>query len=139
MVNIVKHSHKKSCACATAKDAANHTIRTVATGEKGTLDYRVSFKNSENVTISPWHSIPLYAGQGLLNFVCEIPRNSSAKFEVNRFVLKSFSKQITDKMYHFPQVATNESGNPIKQDSKKGKPRSYAIDILWNYGMLPQV
>lgn len=88
----------------------------MGTGEKGTLEYRLSFKNSEESAISPWHSVPLYAGQGLLNFVCEIPRNSRAKFE----------------------VATDEPNNPIKQDSKKGKPRSYAIDILWNYGMLPQ-
>ena len=75
------------------------------------------FQNAASNVISPWHSVPLSAGEGLFNFVCEIPRNTRAKFE----------------------VATNEAGNPIKQDSKKGKPRSYAIDILWNYGMLPQV
>ena len=32
--------------------------------------------------MSPWHDIPLYAGEGLLNFVCEIPKESAAKMEV---------------------------------------------------------
>ena len=32
--------------------------------------------------VSPWHNIPLHAGKGLYNFVAEIPKNSSAKFEV---------------------------------------------------------
>ena len=86
-------------------------------GIVGTLEYRLHFQNSQAKAISPWHSVPLYAGDGIFNFVCEIPRNTRAKFE----------------------VATCEEGNPIKQDSKKGKPRSYAIDIPWNYGMLPQV
>ena len=31
-----------------------------------------------------------------------------------------------------------ELGNPIKQDSKKGKPRFYGLDMKWNYGMFPQ-
>ena len=33
-------------------------------------------------SISPWHDIPLHAEGGLLNFVCEIPKESTAKFEV---------------------------------------------------------
>ena len=32
--------------------------------------------------ISPWHDIPLYLDSGLVNFVCEIPKESSAKMEV---------------------------------------------------------
>lgn len=50
----------------------------------------------------------------------------------------SDSSPLTDCLSMSLQVATAEKLNPIKQDSKKGKPRSYAIDILWNYGMLPQ-
>eukprot|EP00271_Cylindrocystis_brebissonii_P002546 TRINITY_DN1323_c0_g1_i1.p1 TRINITY_DN1323_c0_g1~~TRINITY_DN1323_c0_g1_i1.p1 ORF type:complete len:400 (+),score=84.27 TRINITY_DN1323_c0_g1_i1:246-1445(+) len=115
MVNARRRSLQKACACA-SHDDFKQAIKVVPSGEPGSLEYRVHLKTADGRPLSPWHSVPLYAGQGLLNFVCEIPRNSRAKFE----------------------VATTEAGNPIKQDSKKGKPRSYAIDILWNYGMLPQ-
>lgn len=59
--------------------------------------------------ISVWHDIPLYVRDdtekctGHLNFVCEIPRCSRKKFE----------------------IATNEVGNPIKQDTKKGLLREF--------------
>eukprot|EP00271_Cylindrocystis_brebissonii_P002549 TRINITY_DN1323_c0_g1_i4.p1 TRINITY_DN1323_c0_g1~~TRINITY_DN1323_c0_g1_i4.p1 ORF type:complete len:390 (+),score=83.19 TRINITY_DN1323_c0_g1_i4:259-1428(+) len=115
MVNARRRSLQKACACA-SHDVTKQAMKVVPSGEHGSLEYRVHLKTADGRPLSPWHSVPLYAGQGLLNFVCEIPRNSRAKFE----------------------VATTEAGNPIKQDSKKGKPRSYAIDILWNYGMLPQ-
>ena len=43
----------------------------------------MSFKESKSGTlVSPWHDIPLFAGEGLLNFVCEIPKETSAKMEV---------------------------------------------------------
>ena len=32
--------------------------------------------------VSPWHEIPLYAGEGLLHYICEIPKETSAKMEV---------------------------------------------------------
>ena len=33
--------------------------------------------------VSPWHDIPLWAEEGkLLNFICEIPKETSAKMEV---------------------------------------------------------
>ena len=32
--------------------------------------------------ISTWHDIPLYLEGGLLNFMCEIPKETSAKMEV---------------------------------------------------------
>ena len=32
--------------------------------------------------ISTWHDIPLYLEGGLLNFICEIPKETSAKMEV---------------------------------------------------------
>jgi inorganic pyrophosphatase len=36
-------------------------------------------------------------------------------------------------------VSTSEPGNPIKQDERKGKPRSYNWgDMMFNYGMFPQ-
>ncbi|KAF7143245.1 hypothetical protein RHSIM_Rhsim05G0094600 [Rhododendron simsii] len=71
-----------------------------------TLDYR----------ISPWHDIPLQLGDGVFNFIVEIPKESSAKME----------------------VATDEPFTPIKQDTKKGKLRYYPYNINWNYGLLPQ-
>lgn len=51
-----------------------------------------------------------------MNFVCEIPKETSAKME----------------------VATDEENTPIKQDIKKGKLRFYPYNINWNYGLLPQ-
>lgn len=55
------------------------------------------------VQISPWHDIPLHSGDGVFNFIVEIPKESSAKME----------------------VATDEVLTPIKQDTKKGKLRYY--------------
>lgn len=40
------------------------------------------FFNHKSTTVSPWHNIPLHAGDGLYNFVAEIPKQTSAKFEV---------------------------------------------------------
>lgn len=53
--------------------------------------------------VSPWHDIPLHLGDGVFNFIVEIPKESSAKME----------------------VATDEPFTPIKQDTKKGKLRYY--------------
>jgi hypothetical protein len=33
-------------------------------------------------TVSCWHEIPLYAGDGNLHYICEIPKETSAKMEV---------------------------------------------------------
>ena len=70
--------------------------------------------------ISPWHDIPLASSgsnPAVFNFICEIPRGSRAKFEID----------------------TGSPWNPIVQDSTKaGAPRSYALDSLVNYGALPQ-
>lgn len=80
------------------------------------LDYRVFFQEKGGKAVSPWHDIPLKAEGGLFNFVCEIPKETSAKME----------------------VATDEPLTPIKQDTKKGKLRFYPYNINWNYGLLPQ-
>jgi len=84
-------------------------------GEFGTTDYTMTFKK-DGETISPWHDIPLEAGDGLYNFVAEIPKMTLKKME----------------------VATKVEGNPIMQDEKKGKARLYHGPIFWNYGCLPQ-
>ncbi|XP_020596209.1 soluble inorganic pyrophosphatase 6, chloroplastic isoform X4 [Phalaenopsis equestris] len=85
-------------------------------GTPETLDYRAFFIDSTGKKVSPWHDIPLHAGDGVFNFVVEIPKDSSAKME----------------------VATDEPFTPIKQDIKKGKLRYYPYNINWNYGLLPQ-
>ena len=51
-------------------------------------------------------------GDGVFNFIVEIPKESSAKME----------------------VATDEPFTPIKQDTKKGKPRYHKqIDYCFNF------
>ncbi|XVE48662.1 hypothetical protein DITRI_Ditri01bG0020400 [Diplodiscus trichospermus] len=85
-------------------------------GQPETLEYRVFFEDASGKKISPWHDVPLHLGDGVFNFVVEIPKASSAKME----------------------VATDEPYTPIKQDTKKGKLRYYPYNINWNYGLLPQ-
>ncbi|GAB2292068.1 Soluble inorganic pyrophosphatase 6, chloroplastic [Dionaea muscipula] len=85
-------------------------------GQPQTLDYRVFFLDNSGKKISPWHDVPLNPGNGVFNFIVEIPKESSAKME----------------------VATDEPYTPIKQDTKKGKLRYYPYNIYWNYGLLPQ-
>jgi len=75
----------------------------------------MKFKQDGKV-VSPWHDIPLEAGEGLYNMLTEIPKMTLKKME----------------------VATKVEGNPIMQDEKKGKARLYHGPIFWNYGCLPQ-
>ncbi|KAM9329047.1 inorganic pyrophosphatase 2, mitochondrial [Gastrophryne carolinensis] len=107
-------------------------------GRPNTAEYRLFFKNADGKFISPFHDIPLFAGdeenkdvpakklkpnweKTVFNVVIEVPRWSNAKME----------------------IATKESLNPIKQDVKKGKLR-YVSNVfphkgyIWNYGALPQ-
>ena len=87
-------------------------------GERASTDFRIFMESAKTpgTPISTWHDIPLANPDGTLNFVCEIPAESSAKME----------------------VCTKEAANPIKQDIKKGNLRFYPYNINWNYGMLPQ-
>jgi inorganic pyrophosphatase len=77
----------------------------------------MTFHENDN-QISPWHDIPLKTGQkeGIYNFICEIPKYTKPKMEIN----------------------TKENFNPIEQDIKDEKPREYHGPIYWNYGCLPQ-
>lgn len=87
-------------------------------GDQSTKEFRIVYKENGNV-ISPWHSIPLYVDEakGIVNYVNEIPKGTSAKME----------------------IATDEPNTPIKQDIKKGDLRFYKYgDSLVNYGALPQ-
>lgn len=101
---------------ASSQSATLTEYETKGEGEPGTLEFRLFFKNKAGDQVSPWHDIPLSAGDGLYHMVCEIPRETKAKME----------------------VATEEAATPIKQDIKKGKLRFYPYNINWNYGLLPQ-
>lgn len=98
-------------------------------GEEGTLDYRLQAVNKSGVlsgkkNVSLWHDITLVhldhetdQPTPYLNFVNEIPKFSRKKYE----------------------IATDEEGNPIKQDEKKGVLREFKKgDIFFNYGCLPR-
>ncbi|KAJ1726824.1 V-ATPase V0 sector subunit c'', partial [Coemansia biformis] len=77
----------------------------------------------DGAPVSPWHDIPLAADgrAGEYHMVCEIPRWSNAKLEID----------------------TRAPFNPISHDIKDGRPR-YVANVfpykgyLWNYGALPQ-
>eukprot|EP00548_Thalassiothrix_antarctica_P005055 CAMPEP_0194135136 /NCGR_PEP_ID=MMETSP0152-20130528/5219_1 /TAXON_ID=1049557 /ORGANISM="Thalassiothrix antarctica, Strain L6-D1" /LENGTH=316 /DNA_ID=CAMNT_0038831205 /DNA_START=19 /DNA_END=969 /DNA_ORIENTATION=+ len=93
-------------------------------GEEDTLEYRIVSKCETGKVVSLWHDISLThidpetkKDTDYLNFVCEIPKFTRKKYE----------------------IATEEIGNPIKQDEKKGKLREFKKgDIFFNYGCLPQ-
>jgi len=92
------------------------SFKAEVSGEADTTDFRIFFKDGSSKVVSPWHDIPLKAGDGTFNFICEIPKETSAKME----------------------VATDEKSTPIKQDIKKGNLRFYPYNINWNYGLFPQ-
>ncbi|CAK7265236.1 Inorganic pyrophosphatase [Sporothrix epigloea] len=97
-----------------------YTTRKIAA--QHTLEHRV-FVEKDGQPISPFHDIPLYANaeKTILNMVVEIPRWTNAKMEISK----------------------EETLNPIKQDTKKGKLRFVRNcfphkGYLWNYGAFPQ-
>jgi inorganic pyrophosphatase len=93
-------------------------------GDENTLEYRIhSHKRGDNAAVvSLWNDVPLYEmladkPTGNVNFVCEIPKTTRKKYE----------------------IATDEVGNPIKQDEKKGVLREFKLgDLHFNYGCLPR-
>lgn len=103
---------------------SNSNLQLLHEGEG--LDYRMKTipKSGQKKEISLWHDVTLvHVDQATnkptpyLNFVCEIPKFSRKKYE----------------------IATDEVGNPIKQDEKKGVLREFKKgDIFFNYGCLPR-
>lgn len=92
-------------------------------------DYRVFLAYRGDTRISPWHDIHLVPSRFrsfnprinpknslVYSYICEIPKNTTAKME----------------------IATKEPMNPIKQDIKKEKLRDYPFSSIVNYGALPQ-
>ncbi|EEF52189.1 inorganic pyrophosphatase, putative [Ricinus communis] len=117
-VNAVSSNDSRVMAAAarvTARAAAGATLP-LEEGQAGTLDYRLFLVDHSGKKVSPWHDIPLNLGDGISNFVVDIPKETSAKME----------------------VATNEPFNATKQDTKKVQLRSYPYNINWNYGLLLQ-
>ncbi|KAI9503352.1 cytoplasmic inorganic pyrophosphatase [Coemansia spiralis] len=99
---------------------SSYTTRVV--GQPDTLEYRI-FIEKDGKVISSFHDIPLFADEanGIYNMVVEIPRWTNAKMEISK----------------------EDSLNPIKQDTKKGKLRYVRNAFphhgyIWNYGALPQ-
>ena len=96
-----------------------YSVREV--GQFGTVEWRL-FLQQGGKDVSPWHDIPLLAagsdrGQLLFSFVNECTRGTRPKLE----------------------VTTDEPGNALKQDTKKGKLRNFTYgDLPFNYGMMPQ-
>ncbi|KAF2253487.1 pyrophosphatase-domain-containing protein [Trematosphaeria pertusa] len=103
-----------------SKAPSQYTARKI--GAPNTLEHRI-YIEKDGVPLSPFHDIPLYANeqQTILNMVVEVPRWTNAKMEISK----------------------EETLNPIKQDTKKGKLR-YVRNCfphkgyLWNYGAFPQ-
>ncbi len=82
--------------------------RTRIVGAANSLEHRIYLENSTGNLISPFHDIPLFASEKVLNMIVEIPRWTNAKMEISK----------------------SDAFNPIKQDTKKGKLRFVRLDIL---------
>lgn len=127
-----------------------YTTRKVAAAN--TLEHRV-YIEKDGVPISAWHDIPLYANeqQTILNMVVEVPRWTNAKMEVCVLPLSATEcrpgallPRDGDMSLTAQQISKEETLNPIKQDTKKGKLRFVRNcfphkGYLWNYGAFPQV
>lgn len=116
----MQHSNSRS------SFGSSNDLMAVGEGKENTVDYRikvVSDEAPEGKPISLWHDVTLVhidpvsqSPTPYLNFVCEIPKFTRKKYE----------------------IATDEVGNPIKQDTKKGELREFKKgDIFFNYGCLP--
>ena len=68
--------------------AAAGGYSTEAKGEKGTLEYKLYFKDSAGNVVSPFHDIPLWVDEarGIANFLCEIEQGTQPKMEVSKSV-----------------------------------------------------
>eukprot|EP00967_Tisochrysis_lutea_P122782 scaffold203543_cov19-Tisochrysis_lutea.AAC.1 len=99
----------------------------------------------EAKTVSPWHEIPLYAGDGNLHYICEIPKETTAKMEVatvrgvNQQIIQKDSLRSTwAEPSPPPFLPQDKECTPIEQDVKDKELRYYPFPIHWNYGLLPQ-
>ena len=75
LLNIVLDLLRPFCNC------TFDVIMDFVQGEANTKEFR-TFVQHEGKDISAWHDIPLQNEDGSFNFVCEIPKETSAKMEV---------------------------------------------------------
>ncbi len=61
---------------------SNHDILHIICKHKCAVNAQMLKCCTGGKNVSAWHDIPLWAEDGLLNFICEIPKESSAKMEV---------------------------------------------------------
>lgn len=114
------------------------------------LEYRVqAVEDNTGKKISLWHDISLVhmdpatkKETPYLNFVCEIPKFTRCVMLVAVLGFRHYESTahhhclVNRKKY---EIATDEEGNPIKQDEKKGTLREFKKgDIFFNYGCFPQ-
>jgi inorganic pyrophosphatase len=103
---------------------SNSNLQVFHEGDGVNFRMKTVDKSGNKKPISLWHDVTLVhidpatnRPTPYLNFVCEIPKFSRKKYE----------------------IATDEVGNPIKQDEKKGVLREFKKgDIFFNYGCLPR-
>lgn len=133
-------------------------------GAEGTAEARVFVTagsgggNDKVVDVSPWHDLPLRASSSSssssapsVNMVVEIPRGTSAKFEVATSEERTPIKQDKAKAKKKAAAATTEGvGSALAATDAAGSSpscsgaaspallRHYALPISWNYGMLPR-
>lgn len=113
----------------TGSHGSNSNLLNLAEGEENTTSFRIQTVEKTGIgsgkkPVSLWHDVTLVhidpatnRPTPYLNFICEIPKFSRKKYE----------------------IATDEVGNPIKQDEKKGQLREFKKgDIFFNYGCLPR-
>lgn len=113
----------------TLSHGSSSNLLAVGEGDENTTDFRIHTVEKEGIAsgkknISLWHDVTLVhvdpetqSPTPYLNFICEIPKFTRKKYE----------------------IATDEVGNPIKQDTKKGQLREFKKgDIFFNYGCLPR-
>lgn len=67
------HSYAKGRGGVLSRSWARNAVTSESTGAAGTTEFRVFFKGDGGKAISPWHDIPLKAGE-YYNFINEIPK-----------------------------------------------------------------
>ena len=114
-------------------------------GEIDTLDYRIQAVSDAGKKISLWHDVSLVhlnpqtrSETPYFNFVCEISKFTRSvshffqdprRYEVLGFCVCPFFHSTCRNLLFVCsnrkkyEIATDEPGNPIKQDTKKGKLR----------------
>jgi len=113
------HAHGEPCDnIAVVKNPLGLKMSSVLDGELCTKAFRITYVDSQQKAVSPWHHIPLKTSvDDEFNMVVEIPKNTKRKWE----------------------ISTKEENNPIVQDlDSKGELREYAGPFYWNYGALPR-